>query len=223
MAASRGGNRPSLPASDSTTSPPRIHRTAPESKGIPTHPQVCDLTSSERRATSCPMPFFQASIATKRRPEFRRSLPCPALPDLAGRPDPDWQGSTAEFSLDAARSRPLPRARLSTHSARGPMAAGRSPSRVSRRTPARAASPSAPRYRLRAGYAALLRLDGRDHARRDRDRLSAGDTTASLPRAAAGGSAPYRRAGLAAVDGGGDGAAAQRLPSAAASARQEAA
>ena len=201
----------------------RASHRPPESKCIPAHPQACDLTSSERRATSCPMPYFQASIATTRRRGFRRDLRCPGLPDLASRPDPDWQGASAQFSHDAARSRPLPRARLSTHSARGPMAVGRSPSRVSRRTPARAASPSAPRYRLRAGYAALLRLDGRDHARRDRDRLGAGDTAASLLRAAAGGSAPYRRARPAAVDGGGDGAAAVRLPTAAASARQEAA
>ncbi len=196
------------------------------SRGIEGHPRASPGMRLDFLRTSSyvlSMPFFQASIATTRRPEIRRGLRCPGLPDLAGRPDPDWQAASRQFSHGRARSRPLPRARLSTHSARGPIAAGRSPSRVSRRTPARAAPPSAPRYRLRAGYAAALRLGGRDHARRDRDRLGAGDTAAPLIRAGRSGSAPYRRAGLAAIGGGGDGAAARRLPTASASVRQEAA
>lgn len=56
------------------------------------------------------------------------------------------------------------------------MTAGRSLPITDRRDLAHAAPPSAPRYRLRAGYASLSRIDGRDRTRRDRDRLGAGDT-----------------------------------------------
>lgn len=197
--------------------------TPEQSNYIPAHPQAPDLTSSERGATRPCMRFFHASIARARRQEIRRDLRCLDPFDLASRPDPNWQAAGAPFSLDDARSWPLPRVRFSTHSACGPMAVGRSRSRVNHRTPARTASPSAPRYRLRAGSTAPLRLGARDHARRDRDRLGADDLAAPLLRAGGSASAPYRRAGLAAIGGGRDEAAAVRSPSAAASSAQEAA
>lgn len=195
-----------------------------ESKYIPAHPRVSDLTSSERRASRRRMRFFHASIATNRRPEIRRGLRCSFTFDLASRPDPDWQPATVRFSLYGARFRPLPRSRLSPHPARGQMALGRSPSRANRRTPARVPRARRLRLRPRAGYPALARTLGcSDHARRDRDSLRAGNAATSLLRAGGSGSTPYRRAWLAAIGGGGDVAGGLRSATASASARQEAA
>jgi hypothetical protein len=145
------------------------------------------------------------------------SLPRAGLrpPCLANRPQPDWQGRAALIPRRGAESVPLPRARVSTSFVRGQMRMGRSRSRAirSRRL----------RYRLRAGSTALARTLGRsDHARRDRDRLVAGDSAASLLRAGRSAYAPYRRARPAAFIGGDITAgAAWRSPTAAASVRQE--
>lgn len=182
------------------------------------------MTSSERRASRRRMRFFHASIATTRRPEIWRSLCRLFAPDLASRPDPDWQGVTTPVSLDGARSGPQLRARLSPHPARGQLALGRSPSCANRRTPARGPRARRIRLRPRAGYPALARTLGcSDHTRRDRDSLRAGNAAASLLRAGGSGSAPYRRARLAAIDGGGELAGGLRSATACASARQEAA
>lgn len=94
---------------------------------------------------------------------------------------------------------------------------GRSRSRTFCRAPARAL-----RHRLRAGLAAPFRTLGcSDRTRRDRDRLGAGDSAASLLRAGGSASAPYRRARPAAFIGGITVGAARRSPTAAASVCQE--
>jgi hypothetical protein len=148
------------------------------------------------------------------------SLPraCSRPPCLANRPQPDWQGRAALIPRRGAESVPLPRARVSTSFVRGQMTVGRSRSRTFRRAPARAL-----RHRLRADYAALARTLGcSDRTRRDRDRLGAGDSTASLLRAGGSASAPYRRALPAAfLDGGITVGTRRRSPTAAASVCQE--
>jgi hypothetical protein len=63
-------------------------------------------------------------------------------------------------------------------------------------------------YRLRAGYAALLRLAGHDRTRRDRDRLGAGDAT--LCRRADRAPAPRRSLGAASAAPTGSPAAPRR-------------
>jgi hypothetical protein len=167
------------------------------------------------------MRFFHASIATTRRPEIRRDLCRPDRSNVASRPEPNWQPDAGRFSLDGAKVRPLPRARLSPPSACGQMAVGRSPSRANHRTPARARRARRLRLHPCVGYSPLARTLGcSDHTRRDRDRLRAGDAAAHLLGAGDSASAPYRRAPLAAIYGGGNGTAAVRLPSAAASVRQ---
>jgi hypothetical protein len=136
---------------------------------------------------------------------------------LANRPQPDWQGRAALIPRRGAESMPLPRARVSTSFVRGQMTRGRSRSRIFCRAPARAL-----RHRLCAGFAALARTLGcSDRTRRDRDRLGAGDSAASLLRAGGSASAPYRRARPAAFIGGGTVGVARRSPTAAASVCQE--
>lgn len=134
---------------------------------------------------------------------------------LANRPQPDWQGPAALIPRRGAESVPLSRARVSTPFVRGQMTMGRSRPRAlrSRRL----------RYRRRAGPTALARTLGcSDHAWLDRNRLSAGDSAASLLRAGSSASAPYRRARPAAFIGGGITVGAARLaPTAAAPACQE--
>jgi hypothetical protein len=145
-------------------------------------------------------------------------------PDLANRPDPDWQAAAATISHGGAESRLNSRARLSTHPVRSQLTVVRSRSCASRRTPARAPRTRRLRHRLRAGYATLARSLGRtDRTWRVRNRLGAGDTTAPRLRAGSSGSAPYRRARLAAIVGGGIVGAARRSPTAAVSWRLEAA
>lgn len=145
-------------------------------------------------------------------------------PDLANRPDPDWQAAAATISHGGAESRLNSRARLSTHPVRSQLTVARSRSCASRRTPARAPRARRLRHRLRAGYAALSRSLGRtDRTWRKRNRLGAGDTTAPRLRAGSSGSAPYRRARLAAIVGGGIVGAARRSPTAVVSWRLEAA
>lgn len=139
-------------------------------------------------------------------------------PDLASRSDSNWQGATATISHDVAGSRLRPRARLSTHSVHGQLTVGRSRSRTVRRTSARAPRARRLRRRLRAGYAALSHSLGRtDRTWRERNRLRAGDTAAPRLRAGSSGSAPYRRARLAASVSGGVVEAARRSPTAAVS------
>lgn len=116
---------------------------------------------------------------------------CPDLgPDLASRSDPDWQTALATISHGVAGSRPLPRARLSTHSVRSQLTVDRSRSRS-------------------------------DRTWRDRNRLGAGDSAASLPRAGGSAFAPYRRARPATIGGGVIVGAARRSPTAAMSDRLE--
>lgn len=135
-------------------------------------------------------------------------------PDLANRPDPDWQAVPATTSHGVAESRLRPRARLSTHSVPGQLTVDRSRSHASRRAPRSRRL----RYRLRAGYAALARGLGRtDRTWRERNRLGAGDTATPRLRAGSSGSAPYRRARFAAIVGGGIAEAARRSPTAAVS------
>lgn len=130
-------------------------------------------------------------------------------PDLANRPDPDWQGEAALIPRRGTESVPLPRARVSTPFVRGQMTMGRSRSLVLR-------------YRRRAGSTTLARTLGcSDHAWLDRNRLGAGDSAAPLLRAGSSALAPYRRARPAAFVGGGITAGAGRSPTAAASACQE--
>jgi hypothetical protein len=135
-------------------------------------------------------------------------------PDLASRPDPDWQAATATISHSVAGSRLRSRARLSTHSVRSQLTVGRSRSRAS----CRARCARRLRHRLRAGYTALARTLGcSDRTWRERNRLRAGDTTAPRLRAGSSASAPYRRARLATIVGGGIVGAARRSPTAAVS------
>jgi hypothetical protein len=81
------------------------------------------------------------------------------------------------------RSRLLRRARVFSHSTALTLAPDQSPHRATRRAPARTSLTRQPRYRLRAGSATLLRLDGTDRPRRDRDRLGAGEAALSHRRA----------------------------------------
>ncbi len=111
-----------------------------------------------------------------------------------------------EDSASRRRSRLLARTRLFTHPDAHPLTPGRSSSSSSgatRRAPARTSLARRPRYRLRAGSAALRRLGGLYRTRRDRDRLGAGDTAAPLLRAGGSASAPCRRAQIATIGGGG--------------------
>lgn len=148
--------------------------------------------------------------------------PLDLCPDLASRSDPDWQMTPATISHGVAGSRPLPRARLSTHSVRSQLTVGRSQSHLNRRTPARAPRSRRHRYRPRAGYVALARTLGcSDRTWRDRNRLGAGDSAASLLRAGGSAFATYRRARPAPIGGGGIVGAARRSPTAAISDRLE--
>lgn len=96
--------------------------------------------------------------------------------------------------------------------------AGRSRPRTFYGAPARAL-----RHRFRASFAALTHTLGcSDRTRRDRDRLGAGDSAASLLRAGRSAYALYRRARPAAFIGGGiTVGAAPRSPTAAPSVCEE--
>lgn len=131
------------------------------------------------------MRYFGESIATPWRRETRRvhtcadlrlTSPCQSLESERQAPSPPIPHPCAE-------SRPARRARLSIHSVSTQSHGGSSllllvqSPHGSRRTALDA------RYRLRAGYTALLRLAGRDHTRCDRDLLGAGDSAALGDRA----------------------------------------
>ena len=115
-------------------------------------------------------------------------------PDLASRPDPNWQAGSAPYPHDIAGSRPRPRARVSIPFVRSQLMMGRSRSRT---------------------------LGCSDRTWHDRNRLGAGDSAAPLLRAGGSASAPHRRARPAAFIGGGGVGAARRSPAAAASMRQD--
>ena len=82
-------------------------------------------------------------------------------------------------SAAGRRSRLLRRARVFSRSNALTLAPDQSP----RRAPSRTSLTRQPRYRLRAGSATLLRLDGTDRPRRDRDLLGAGEAALSHRRA----------------------------------------
>lgn len=106
------------------------------------------------------------------------SRACLRPPDLASRPQPDWQGRAALIPRRGAESVPLPRARVSTHFVRGQMTMGRSRS-------------CALRYRLGAGdsAASLLRAGRSAYAPYRRARPAAfidgGITVGAAPRSPA--------------------------------------
>ncbi len=153
----------------------------------------------------------------------RLNSSCPDLgPDLASRSDPDWQTAVATISHGVAGSRPLPRARLSTHSVRSQLTVGRSRSRSNRRTPARALALDALAIAPALATQARARTLGcSDRTWHDRNRLGAGDSAASLLRAGGSAFAPYRRARPAIIGGGVIVGAARRSPTAAISDRLE--
>lgn len=102
--------------------------------------------------------------------DLRLASPCQSL-------ESERQAPSPVIPQCAAESPVVGRGRLSIHSVSTQSHGGSllfivQPPHGSRRTALDA------RYRLRAGYATLLRLAGHDHTRRDRDRLGADDSAA---------------------------------------------